>query len=220
MGQAKQRGTKEERIAQAQARGPAKSSAPKSSARAYSPAEYAMANMAVGSLFENLTTPVSIDANVTEFAKMLSDQEPLALTCEPEPWSKQGCCDMNVEKYIEQHGGKMLSGYRLWYNAPDYIEGERHAVWTDGTVVRDVSFCDSGETSIVFVPDERGFEDAPGKVRHTFVKSRQAALAKFHEIEQSMIVQMPAEKAWNTMPSYEQWQAGARSSNSFFGISA
>lgn len=93
-------------------------------------------------------------------------------------------------------------------------------MWTDGTVVRDVSFCDTGETSIVFVPDEHGFEEAPSKVRHTFVKSRQAALAKFHEIEQSMIVHTPREEAWNTMPSYEQWQAGARSPNSYFGMNA
>lgn len=218
MGQAKQRGTKEERIAQAQARGPAEHRASKSSTRTYSAAEYTRALSAVGSLFNNLTTPASIDANVTEFAKTLSNEEPLILTCEPEPWSRQGCCDMNVEKYIEQHGGKMLSGYRLWYNAPDYIEGERHAVWTNGTGVRDVSFCDSGEESIVFVPDHRGFEDAPSKVRHTFLKSRQAALKKFHEIEMSMIVHAPREQCWNTMPSYEQWQAGSRSQNSFSDI--
>jgi len=218
MGQAKKRGTKEERISQAQARGPAEHGTVKSITRTYSAADYMRANLAVGSLFKNLTTPALIDANVITFARMLSDKDPMVLNCEPEPWSKQGCCDMNVEKYTEQYGGKMLSGYRLWYNASDYIEGERHAVWTDGTTVRDVSFCDSGEKSIVFVPDDRGFEDAPGKVRHTFLKSRQAALAKFHEIEQSMIAHMSREEAWNTMPSYEQWQDGIRSPNTFYGI--
>jgi hypothetical protein len=219
MGQAKNRGSKEERIAQAKARNATESVEVKPKASSYTQMDWMMANQMVGSLFNNLTTPASIDENVVQFAKMVSDKEPMFMTCEPEPWSKQGCCDMNVEKYIEKHGGKMLCGYRVWYNAPDYIEGERHAVWTDGTIIRDVSFCDSGEQTIVFVPDDRGFEDAAGKVRHTFIESRQAALAKFHEIDQALIQHTTAEQAWEMMPTYEQWQAGARSTNMFVALS-
>lgn len=219
MGQAKQRGSREDRIAQAKARNEDEGIRGKPKSNSYTPMDLIVANQRVSSLFNNLTTPVSIDDNVVQFAKMVSDQKPMFLTCKPEPWSRQGCCDMNVEKYMEKHGGKMLCGYRVWYNAPDYIEGERHAVWTDGTVIRDVSFCDSGEQTIVFVPDDRGFGDVPGKVRHTFIESRQAELAKFHEIEQAMIGQMTAEQAWKMMPSYEQWLAGARSPNMFVGLS-
>lgn len=218
MGQAKQRGSREERIAQAIERNANESIQTTPKSNSYTPMDWMLANQRVSSLFNNLTTPSSIDKNVVQFAKMVSDQEPMYLKCEPEPWSKQSCCDMNVEKYMEQHGGKMLCGYRVWYNAPDYIEGERHAVWTDGSAIRDVSFCDSGEQTIVFVPDGHGFGDVPGKVRHTFVESRQAALAEFHKIEQAMIRSTSPEQAWEMMPSYEQWQAGSRSSNLFFGL--
>lgn len=218
MGQAKQRGSREERISQAAIRDKAPRAGIEPKQSYYTMADWMTANQRVGTLFKNLTTPASIDDNVLQFAKLVGDNEPVLLKCEPEPWSKQGCCDMNVEKYIETHGGEMLSGYRVWYNKPDYIEGERHAVWTDGSVIRDVSFCDTGEKTIVFLPDDRGFNDAPGKIRHTFVRSRQDALAKFHEIDQAMIEHSTPEQAWAVMPSYEQWQAGARSQNMFLGL--
>ncbi|MEM8515422.1 hypothetical protein RCH14_004783 [Massilia sp. MP_M2] len=214
MGEANRRGPREKRIAEAQARDAALDVELKSKP-AYSPMDWILAGQPVNALFNNLTTPTSIDSNVETFAKMLSEKEPMFLSCEPELWSKQSCCDMNVEKYIEKHGGKMLCGYRIWYNTPDYIEGERHAVWTDGTDIRDVSFSDTGEQTILFVPDNHTFVGAPRKVRHTFIKSLQGDLAKFDEVEQGMFQQMSAEKSWEIMPTYEQWKSGVRSANMF-----
>lgn len=69
---------------------------------------------------------------------------------------------------MKDNGGEMLCGYRIWYNEPLYIEGERHAVWSDGESIRDVSFVDTGETTVLFVPDNYGFDDVPSKVRLAF----------------------------------------------------
>jgi hypothetical protein len=108
----------------------------------------------------------------------------------------------------------MLCGYRIWYSAPRYIEGERHAVWTDGSQVRDVSFCDTGETRILFVPDDQRFEGARKKVRYAFEDADRQLVARFDAIERmAPIAQMSAEQAWAVMPSYEQWLAGDRMPN-------
>lgn len=55
----------------------------------------------------------------------LSAMSPIFLDCKPEAWSRQSCCEMNVARYIEDHGGRMICGYRIWYNEPLYIEAER-----------------------------------------------------------------------------------------------
>jgi hypothetical protein len=172
-------------------------------------------------LIDGLTTPAVIDDQVTQFAQQLSDDAPMLLDCQPEPWSRQSCCDLNVAKFIEMHGGRMLSGYRIWYTQPRYIEGERHAVWTDGTTIRDVSFVDTGETKTVFVPDDRAFDDAPAKVRFAFDEADKQALAAYESLASLVpISTMPDGQAWDTYPTYEAWLAGERMPNqipSFLG---
>jgi hypothetical protein len=112
------------------------------------------------------------------------------------------------------HGGRMLCGYRIWYTHPRYIEGERHAVWTDGEIVRDVSFVDTGETRVAFVPDDRGFDDAPSKMRLAFDEADIQALAAYESLMSLMpTTKMRGGKAWDTMLSYEAWLAGNRMSN-------
>jgi hypothetical protein len=165
-------------------------------------------------LLEGITTPASINDQVLEFARTLSDKEPLYLDCQPEPWSRQSCCDANVLKYIETNGGRMLCGYRLWYKEPLYIEGERHAIWTDGNLIRDVSFVDTGETKILFVPDDRAFDAAPGKIRHVFDEADRATLATLEAMERAAPMRrLSPKEAWDIMPSYEQWLGGRRMPN-------
>ncbi|MBG6311025.1 hypothetical protein I5J34_07325 [Pseudomonas aeruginosa] len=160
-----------------------------------------------------LTTPEAINEQVLQFASHLSSQPPRYLTCEPELWSRDSCCDLNVQKYIEKNGGKMLCGYRIWYTAPRYIEGERHAVWTDGEKIRDVSFASSGERQIVFVPDDIDFEGAPGKVRFVFEEKDKAALNAYEQLAEAMtmsITKPTAEMAWKAAETYESWLASNR----------
>lgn len=216
MGQAKIRGSRENRIAQAQTR-TKETSREKEFPLLNRPLSYfdiIESQSKATHLFSNLTTPSEINTQVSHFAKMLSDSNPIFLTCSPEPWSRQSCCDSNVNKYIEVHGGKMLCGYRIWYNKPSYIEGERHAVWTDGKVIRDVSFAETGETRILFVPDGYGFEEKPGKVRHAFNDPDKEILEKFEITERMIpIKKMTTQECWDLMPTYEDWKNGKRMPN-------
>lgn len=215
MGQAKQRGSREERIAQAKLRQEQDAKKPPSAAN---PAEMMglMAGVSrANQWFDGLKTPAVINEQVKQFAQQLGGKLPMFLECQPEPWSRQSCCDLNVAKYIETHGGSMLCGYRIWYNEPRYIEGERHAVWTDGgDTIRDVSFVDTGETKTVFVPDDLAFDDAPGKVRFAFDEADKPALIDYEKFMNFFpIVKMPDAEAWTTYPTYEGWLAGERMPN-------
>lgn len=213
MGQAKQRGSKEERVAQAKKRQEETPSL--SSALNLTDVRKVMSIASrLDPLFASLTTPAVIDDRVTLFAQKLSDNAPLFLDCQPEPWSRQSCCNLNVAKFIEMHGGRILCGYRIWYAQPRYIEGERHAVWTDGTTIRDVSFVDTGETKIVFVPDDQAFDGVPAKVRFAFEEADKQALAAYESLMGLVpISTMLDEQAWDTFPTHEEWLAGKRMSN-------
>jgi hypothetical protein len=216
MGQAKTRGSREERISQARASAEKAIELPVS--RSISAPKTIIEHMALqkkaSRLFANMTTPSEVSSLVLQFTRLLSDKTPIFLDCAPEPWSRQSCCDSNVAKYIEEHGGRTLCGYRIWYNEPIYIEGERHAIWTDGEVVRDVSFVDSGETKVLFVPDDKVFDGAPAKIRYAFNESDKITVAQFEAAEQLMSIRtMSPTEAWDQMPTYESWLAGKRMPN-------
>ena len=179
-----------------------------------------------GPMFEEMirrpdfTTPTGIVENVRVFCESLSDQTPYFLDCEPELWCRQSMCTLNVRKYIEVHGGAAQCGFRIWYNGRDYAEAERHVIWVNGDLRRDVSFSVDGEKSVLFLPDrlERqfDFEAMPRVTRRAFTESSRRAL-KWHEecwalVEQDM-VQFSDEEGWESMPTYEAWLAGKRASN-------
>lgn len=214
MGQAKRRGSKENRIAQALARRPTIQLSDLTPERIRE-----ILNRA-DTLFNGLTTPENIDEHVIFFSNTLSDKEPIYLNCDPESWSRQSCCDLNVREYIRLHGGEMLCGYRLWYTNPVYIEGERHAVWTDGTRIRDVSFVDTGENRTLFVPDISSFSARPKKIRHSFTNESNQILEDYEALERlgPPTITMSNEEAWERMPTYQQWLLeGARMPNVFLG---
>lgn len=172
-------------------------------------------------MFEPLTTPEELTEQVLTFAAELGTDTPVYLGCQPELWSRQSMCNMNVVKFIELHGGEMLCGYRVWYTHPIYIEGERHAVWIKDGEIRDVSFSDTGETRILFFPDahsptvaRKAFNDAPKKIRRAFSATHQRALKLHEEWESSQFTrEMPDAQAWSTMLTYEQWLSGQRMKN-------
>jgi hypothetical protein len=223
LGQAKNRGNKEQRLQQAIENGNERNEQEMKTPPRFNPME--MMGLAAKArhadpLFEAMTTPTKINAQVKQFAQQLSDQPPIFLDCQPEPWSRQSCCDLNVIKFMETHGGQMLCGYRIWYNEPRYIEGERHAVWTDGKTIRDVSFADSGEETIVFVPDKLAFDDVPGKVRFAFEENDQRALVDYENFMKCLpTTRMPNEQSWVTFLTHEDWLAGKRMQNMIPSIS-
>ncbi|VVE46788.1 hypothetical protein PCO31110_04510 [Pandoraea communis] len=212
MGEANRRGSRAERVALAEHR--ARTEAAHRAALPASVQEAIDIEARCGVLFSGLTTPSSINEQVLQFARTLSATAPSFLDCMPEAWSRQSCCNMNVARYVEDNGGRMVCGYRIWYNEPLYIEGERHAVWADGDTIRDVSFVDTGETRTLFVPDEKAFDEAPQKVRLAFRDEDKSVLAGWEAMMSMVPVQVwSPEESWDSMPTYEQWLAGKRMPN-------
>ncbi|HFL6954255.1 TPA: hypothetical protein ACG4O9_000523 [Stenotrophomonas maltophilia] len=201
MGEAKRRGSKEFRVSHAIESG-------KKRQEPIGQIEYINRTKA---MFDPLTTPSEIDAIVKDFCASLSDHMPVMLECQPEPWSRQQSCDGNVFRYIELNGGSALCGYIIWYTDRLYVEAERHMVWTDGSVLRDVSFVASGEKSILFLPDQLKFDERPGKVRHA-VNARDAEIIHMIEAHESrvQVLRASTEESWNMMPSYEQLSRRAK----------
>lgn len=165
---------------------------------------------------KKLTSPVRIDDNVKEFANTINpNAEPVFLDCQPESWSRVSCCHLNVKEYIRLNGGKMVSGYRIWYHEPYYIEGERHSVWTDDRGnLRDVSFSDDGEKRIVFIVDVQDrieFDSNEPKLRmacHDKVKP----LLQMLEMSERMITRqvMSDDESWAKMLTFEEYKRGIR----------
>lgn len=164
-----------------------------------------------------LTTPKAVNSDILKFCSTVSESTPFYITSEPEPWSRQQCCDRNVREYIALHGGEIVCGYRIWFNDPSYLEAERHAIWHNAGVYKDVSFSPDGEQRFLFVADRlerRGaLEDNVGRLRWGKDYDTRRLIAIQEEMESYLDVgRMTDEQAWNTMPSYSEWQAGKRMS--------
>ena len=165
-----------------------------------------------------LTTPKSINDDIKIFCKKISSIDPFFIDIEPELWSRQSCCDLNIKEYIKTNGGRIVCGYKIWYNNPNYIEAERHAIWCKDEIYKDISFNSEGENNILFIPDviekQNTLEDNESRIRWgKSLKTKQ--LIKAQEGFESMIPmqQMSDEESWNTMLTYEKWKDGQRMSN-------
>ncbi|WP_046657225.1 hypothetical protein [Lysobacter capsici] len=184
----------------------------------HNPTDRAIFMRELKALIANLTTPAEVSDRVIKVSAKLSDQAPVYLECQPEKWSRQSCCDKNVLEYAKIHGGESVFGFRLWSNGDIYIEAERHAVWRNGDTFRDVSFVDTGETRVLFVPDSPrvvgGFEAAPPRQRFAFTPRHRQVIAALNYMETlTPRHQMTSDESWEVMPSYEEWQAGKRMPN-------
>ena len=106
---------------------------------------------------------------------------------------------------------------------PYYIEAERHAIWVsdDETSRKDVSFSSDGEVKVLFVPDEierQGkLEQNEPRLRFAFSPGTRQIVDILNGFENSAVTStLDPEEAWNTMPSYEEFQAGKRMPNAFY----
>jgi hypothetical protein len=168
-------------------------------------------------LFNNelLTTPQAVNSDILSFCATVSENAPFYITSEPEPWSRQACCDRNVKEYIALHGGEIVCGYRIWFNDPSYIEAERHAIWHNAGIYRDVSFSPDGEQRFLFVADrverQRALEDNSPRIRWGKDYDTRRLIGIQEDMESRLnIGRMTDAQAWNTMPSYADWQSGKR----------
>lgn len=162
-----------------------------------------------------LTTPREINDDIISFCSTVSDAVPVYISAEPEAWSRQGCCDMNVKEYIALHGGEVVCGYRIWYNEPRYIEAERHAIWRNKDVHKDVSFSPDGEQRFLFIADrpdrQASLDDNLRRIRWGKDYETRKLIGIQEDMESRLnIGRMTDEQAWNTMPSYADWQSGKR----------
>ena len=164
---------------------------------------------------EKLTTPIELNDDIKKFCSEISNAEPIFIDVTPEPWSRQSCCDMNVKKYIEDHGGQIVCGYKVWYHDPIYIEGERHAVWFKDGEYKDISFNADGEKTVLFLPDvpekQEELEQNRDKIR--WCKTPKVKeLIKIQEYNESMALTFrhSNEEAWAKMLTYEDWCKGQR----------
>lgn len=159
-------------------------------------------------MFNNLGTPDQVNELISNFAQEISPLEPFFIECTPEQWSRTLCCNLNVNNYISQHEGEMLSGYIIWYNGKNYVEAERHAIWKKNDIVRDVSFVQSGETKILFLPDTKKFEDGESKIRFSSNREERIASCMENILEkrlEKMRKKLPDAEMWEMMESYSQW---------------
>jgi len=165
-----------------------------------------------------LTTPKSINHDIKIFCKTISDFDPFFVHIEPEPWSRQSCCDLNIHEYIKMNDGKIICGYKIWYNKPNYMEAERHAIWFKDGIYKDISFNSNGEENILFIPDilkkQNTLEENKSRIRWgKDTKTKQLIKAQENMERMMPMQQMSNEESWNTMLTYEQWESGKRMSN-------
>ncbi|EHR42701.1 hypothetical protein [Alishewanella jeotgali] len=164
-----------------------------------------------------LTTPAEINTDIEKFCRRISNEKPIFIEITPELWSRQSCCDSNTEEYIKIHGGKVICGYKIWYHPPNYIEGERHAVWYNDGVFRDITFNSDGEKRILFIPDVPSKQQSLELNEHRIRWAKDSytrELVKLVEKAERMrpVYKMSKEEAWESMLTYESWLEGHRMS--------
>lgn len=192
----------------------------RATANAPKPLNPLKAQEALNKLFDSskLTTPEALTDDIIRFCKKISEIDPFYIQPEPEPWSRQSCCDMNVNEYIRINGGQIICGYRLWSHPPKYIEGERHAIWFKDGNYKDISFNSDGEERILFIPDapdkQGALELNQDRIRWGKDQATRQLIDFQEQAEKFMPVhRMSNEQAWSTMLTYEKWQEGQRMPN-------
>jgi hypothetical protein len=80
---------------------------------------------------------------------------PIVLNVMPSPNDQVSECFHNVQRRVEQEGGKSVLGWQFW-ESPFMIQAEFHAVWrkADGSLVDITPKDDKGIHQILFVEDK------------------------------------------------------------------
>jgi len=103
------------------------------------------------------TTPALLDPAVRRLIEAVTPGgRATYLQVRPEAGATVNGCFSNVRAKCARDGGRMLCGWQLWEWPRVLVEAEFHAVWLSprGDMV-EITPKPQGETSILFVPDER-----------------------------------------------------------------
>lgn len=86
--------------------------------------------------------------------KIVPGVQPVLLNSDPFPGAEEMDCFFNVERAIEQHGGKAVYGWAIWQISGVYIEAEFHCIWeNDEGEMLDITPYPYRMDSILFLPD-------------------------------------------------------------------
>lgn len=100
-------------------------------------------------------TPSRISPPIASLCgELVQSGSPLFVPVVPAPGAQYKECFQAVNRQVEEYGGFVLYGWRIWEWRDVLIEAEFHAVWKDpkGSLL-DVAPVPSGEESILFLPD-------------------------------------------------------------------
>lgn len=138
MGQAKSRGSREQRIAQALVQAEQQSRVEEFSI-------YPRAALLDKSYVLGLCAEVD------------SESAPVRVPCRPMFGGQLNDCFPLVERKVKESGGKFVLGWAIWERPGILVEAELHAVWQspEGGLI-DISPRDRQFSSITFLPDSKG----------------------------------------------------------------
>ncbi|EGB16492.1 SEC-C motif domain protein [Pseudodesulfovibrio mercurii] len=105
--------------------------------------------------------PPNITEEVKDFCSEISTGPLVYLSIQKEKYSLLDECFPNVQKKIEQDGGNILYGWKIWMIPNLFIEAEFHSIWESeqGDWI-DITPNRSGENKILFLHDKNnGYND-------------------------------------------------------------
>lgn len=102
------------------------------------------------------TTPDKVTDKVMELCcRIVPDADPVYLPVVTQEWSLPSECFPNVQRMVQEQGGKQVNGWVVWQWVNILVEAEAHAVWEnlEGQLI-DITPHDNGEREILFLRDD------------------------------------------------------------------
>ena len=108
-----------------------------------------------------MITPPEIDDQLIAFAQTIVEAPVIQrIRLTPGPQSKS--CSANVREAIDQHGGFLIKGWRIWLLPGKLLQAEAHSVWgAPNGVVADVTPTGDGDREALFFEDP-AMTESPG----------------------------------------------------------
>ena len=102
------------------------------------------------------TTPSKVTDKIMELCVgIVADTDPVYIPVSVMEWSMPKECFPNVQRMVQEHGGKQINGWAIWQWANILVEAEAHSVWenSEGQLI-DITPHDNGEREILFLRDD------------------------------------------------------------------
>ena len=108
-----------------------------------------------------MITPPEIDDQLIAFAKTVVET-PIIQRIRLAPGSQSTSCSANVRDAINQYGGSLIKGWRIWLLPGKLLQAEAHSVWgAPNCVVADVTPTGDGDPESLFFEDS-AMTESPG----------------------------------------------------------